>query len=60
MNIFINTYGKSNVNLTDSQIADKVSQIFDMRPKAIEERLKLRNPIYETERMVTWTNQKLL
>ncbi|MBP7509476.1 MAG: methionine adenosyltransferase [Prolixibacteraceae bacterium] len=47
MNIFINTYGKSNVNLTDSQIADKVSQIFDMRPKAIEERLKLRNPIYE-------------
>jgi S-adenosylmethionine synthetase len=47
MNIFINTYGKSNVNITDSQIADKVSQIFDMRPKAIEERLKLRNPIYE-------------
>ncbi len=47
MNIFINTYGKSNVKLSDSQIADKVSEIFDMRPKAIEERLKLRNPIYE-------------
>jgi len=47
MNIFVNTYGKSKVNLTDSQIAEKVDQIFDMRPKAIEQRLKLRNPIYE-------------
>ncbi len=47
MNIYVNTYGKSRVNLTDSQIADKVSTIFDMRPKAIEERLKLRNPMYE-------------
>ena len=46
MNIFINTYGKSNVNLTDSQIAEKVASLFDMRPKAIETRLKLRNPIY--------------
>ncbi|MDR1437404.1 MAG: methionine adenosyltransferase, partial [Candidatus Symbiothrix sp.] len=46
MNIFINTYGKSKVNLNDSQIAGKVAAIFDMRPKAIEERLKLRNPIY--------------
>jgi len=46
MNIFINTYGKSKVDLTDSQIADKVTAIFDMRPKAIETRLKLRNPIY--------------
>jgi len=46
MNIFINTYGKSKVNLTDSQIAEKVAAIFDMRPKAIEIRLKLRNPIY--------------
>lgn len=47
MNIFVNTYGKSKVNISDSEIAKKVDQIFDMRPKAIEERLKLRNPIYE-------------
>jgi len=47
MNIFVNTYNKSNVSLSDSEIADKVAEIFDMRPKAIEERLKLRNPIYE-------------
>ena len=47
MNIFVNTYGKSNVNIPDSKIAEKVDKIFDMRPKAIEERLKLRNPIYE-------------
>jgi len=47
MNIFVNTYGKSNINLSDSEIADKVAEIFDMRPKAIEQRLKLRNPIYE-------------
>lgn len=47
MNIFVNTYGKSNVKISDSKIAEKVDQIFDMRPKAIEERLKLRNPIYE-------------
>jgi S-adenosylmethionine synthetase len=47
MNIFVNTYGKSKVNLPDSKIAEKVDKLFDMRPKAIEERLKLRNPIYE-------------
>lgn len=47
MNIYVNTYGKSNVNLTDVQIAEKVALLFDMRPKAIEKRLKLRNPIYE-------------
>jgi S-adenosylmethionine synthetase len=46
MNIFVNTYGKSKVNLTDSQIAEKIATLFDMRPKAIETRLKLRNPIY--------------
>ncbi len=45
-NIYINTYGTSNVDLSDSQIADKVNEIFDMRPYAIENRLKLRNPIY--------------
>jgi S-adenosylmethionine synthetase len=47
MNIFVNTYGKSNVALSDSDVAAKVEELFDMRPKAIEERLKLRNPIYE-------------
>ena len=46
MNIFINTYGRSNVKLTDGEIAEKVWNLFDMRPKAIEDRLKLRNPIY--------------
>jgi len=46
MNIFINTYGTANNGLSDNYIADKVAEIFDMRPKAIEERLKLRNPIY--------------
>jgi len=45
-NIYIQTYGTSNVALTDSQIADKVMELFDMRPYAIEQRLKLRNPIY--------------
>lgn len=47
VSIFINTYGTSHVNMTDAEIAAKVKEIFDMRPKAIEERLKLRNPIYK-------------
>lgn len=46
INIYVNTYGRSNVNMTDGEIAKKVDELFDMRPKAIEERLKLRNPIY--------------
>ena len=46
MNIFVNTFGKSKIKLSDSEIAEKVATIFDMRPKAIENRLKLRNPIY--------------
>ena len=44
--INVNTYGTAKVKLTDSQIAKKVSTIFDMRPYFIEQRLKLRNPIY--------------
>jgi len=44
--IFVETYGTSNVGMSDGQIAEKVADIFDMRPFAIEERLKLRNPIY--------------
>ena len=46
MNIYVNTYGKSNVAMTDAEITEKIRLLFDMRPKAIEERLKLRNPIY--------------
>ncbi|MBP3245013.1 MAG: methionine adenosyltransferase [Bacteroidaceae bacterium] len=46
INIYVNTYGRSNVNMTDGEIAKKIDELFDMRPKAIEERLKLRNPIY--------------
>ena len=46
INIYVNTYGRSNVNMTDGEIAKKIDEIFDMRPKAIEQRLKLRNPIY--------------
>ena len=45
-NIYVNTYGTSNVKMKDSEIADKVAKIFDMRPYAIEKRLKLRTPIY--------------
>ncbi len=46
LNLYINTYGKSNIKLSDSEIANRIATLFDMRPKAIEERLKLRNPIY--------------
>ena len=46
MGIFVDTYGTSNVEMTDGEIAQKISEIFDMRPAAIEERLKLRNPMY--------------
>ena len=46
MNIYVNTFGKSRVNMSDAEIAEKVEQLFDMRPKAIEQRLQLRNPIY--------------
>ena len=46
VSVFVNTYGTAKVNLTDGEIAKKVQQLFDLRPKAIEERLKLRNPIY--------------
>ena len=46
MNIYVNTYGRCNINISDGEIARRIRNIFDMRPKAIEERLKLRNPIY--------------
>ena len=46
MNIYVNTYGKSRVQMSDSQIAEKIEQLFDLRPKAIERTLKLRQPMY--------------
>lgn len=46
VSLYINTYGKSKVEMTDGEIAEHVLNIFDMRPYAIEQRLKLRNPIY--------------
>lgn len=46
MGLYVNTYGTAKVNLTDGEIAAKVAQIFDMRPFAIEQRLKLRSPMY--------------
>jgi S-adenosylmethionine synthetase len=47
MNLYMNTYGTAQVQLNDGEIATKIEKLFDMRPKAIEERLKLRNPIYK-------------
>ena len=46
MNIFVDTYGSSKVDLSDSQIAKKIESLFDMRPAAIVERFKLKDPIY--------------
>lgn len=47
VSIYVNTYGKAKVCLTDREIAEQVEKLFDLRPKAIENRLKLRAPIYE-------------
>ncbi len=46
MGIFVDTYGTCPFNMTDGEIAEKIAEIFDMRPAAIEERLKLRQPMY--------------
>jgi len=46
MGIFVDTYGTARVNMSDGDIAKKIEHLFDMRPYAIEKRLKLRNPIY--------------
>jgi S-adenosylmethionine synthetase len=46
MGIFVDTYGTAKVKMSDSEIAKKIEQLFDMRPYSIEKRLKLRNPIY--------------
>ena len=45
--LYINTYGTSKVTMSDGEMATKIGQIFDMRPYFIEQRLKLRNPIYQ-------------
>ena len=45
--LFVDTYGTSKIGLSDGEIAKKISEIFDMRPYFIEQRLKLRNPIYQ-------------
>jgi len=46
MNIYVNTYGRSRVNMPDSEIAKRIEKLFDLRPKAIERTLKLRQPMY--------------
>jgi S-adenosylmethionine synthetase len=46
MGLYVNTYGTSKVNMTDGDVAKKLSEIFDMRPYAIEQRFALRSPIY--------------
>ena len=46
VSIYVNTYGKSHVKMTDGEIARKVKEMFDLRPKAIERQLKLRQPMY--------------
>ena len=46
VSVYVNTYGHSHVSLTDSQIAEKVKALFNLKPKAIERSLKLRQPIY--------------
>ena len=46
MNIYVNTYGRSNVQMSDGEIAKKIEALFDLRPKAIERTLKLRQPMY--------------
>jgi len=46
MNIYVNTYGRSHANMTDGEIAKRIEKLFDLRPKAIERTLKLRQPMY--------------
>jgi len=46
MNIYVNTYGRKHVDMSDGEIAKKIEKLFDLRPKAIEQTLKLRQPIY--------------
>ncbi len=45
--VYVNTYGTAHIDLTDGEIADKITEIFDLRPYSIEKKLKLRSPIYQ-------------
>ena len=47
VSMYVNTYGTAHVDMSDAEIAERLNALFDMRPSAIENRLKLRNPIYE-------------
>ena len=47
VNIYVNTYGRANVNMTDGEISAKIAEMFDLRPKSIEKALNLRTPIYK-------------
>ena len=47
VSIYVNTYGRSHVNMTDGEIAKKIAEMFDLRPKAIERQLKLRQPMFQ-------------
>lgn len=46
VSVYVNTYGRSHVSMTDGEIADKIKELFDLRPAAIEKTLKLRQPMY--------------
>ncbi len=46
INVYVNTYGRGKVGMTDGEIARKIGEMYDLRPKAIEKRFGLRNPIY--------------
>ena len=46
VSVYVNTYGRSHVAMTDGEIADRIKAMFDLRPKAIERRLKLRQPMF--------------
>jgi S-adenosylmethionine synthetase len=46
VSVYVNTYGRSHVNMTDGEIARRIQHLFSLRPKAIERLLKLRQPIY--------------
>ena len=46
VSVYVNTYGRSHVEMSDGEIAKKISEMFDLRPKAIEQQLRLRQPMY--------------
>jgi len=46
VSVYVNTYGRGHVGISDADIAQKIQQLFDLRPKAIERELKLRQPMY--------------